>query len=370
MIKHNFDIDSKDMKLIEAMVRESNSLVGSPSNISNLYDAQRYRNEHFLYDIKLKAVLDNNIFTQILPLVDGRKIKGEPLNKEVKLICAIMCFLKYSGIETIPTLALHERPERLDLTTRNQEDYFFRIAERLHPQIFSNLALGIICDISQEVIDKSKKIIDSNQELLDEISQPFCEMEKSEEFLFTYYGILKAFLLYKKEKNEILRLELFLNWYYSFSLFDPILFFFIVIILSNSRVPKMIKNINSIDFHKIKKSIYNATWDLKYLSLFQDVHQQSPENEIWFFCTRDKVLLELSSFVFAFPAVEDIHQFVGEKYSKNKDMAIDLVNIYMKNIEKRRNSLSIDEHKKKVKNELNSNIYGLEEELKECLKTY
>ena len=140
------EVRPEDWELIEKMIRQSETIVASPSNIKDIYDAQRYRKENLSYNIELKAVLDNNIFTQVLPLLDGRKKYGEPLNEEVKLICGIMCFLKYSGIETNPILALLERTE-VDSISKNQEDYFFRVADHLHPQIFADLALGTICDI-------------------------------------------------------------------------------------------------------------------------------------------------------------------------------------------------------------------------------
>ena len=96
------NVDYNDIQEIQKMVRESNLLIPTPSNINDVYDIERYRQESLFSDAEFKVILDNNIFTQIIPLIDGRKKYGEALTKEAKLICGIMCFLIYAGLETNP----------------------------------------------------------------------------------------------------------------------------------------------------------------------------------------------------------------------------------------------------------------------------
>lgn len=357
------EVRPEDWKIIEKMIRQNESIIVSPSNINDIYDAQRYREENISYNLELKAVLDNNIFTQVLPLLDGRKKYGEPLNEEVKLICGIMCFLKYSGIETNPTLALLERKE-VDSISKNQEDYYFRVADHLHPQIFADLALGTICDISRKELDPIKNYLNSDHVIQKEINQTYKIMEESQEFQVTYSGVLKSILLYKKESDELARLRLFLNWYYNSSLLGLELFYFTVIFLSNKRIPKMIKKINSSSYEVIIKSILNAVWDLKYLSILYELHQNTPENEIWFLCSRDKVLLKLSKYTFAFTSEKDIHDFIGEYYPKNKKKAIELIDEYLRKKEQRENTVEGNKHKEKILMELGISISSLEQELK------
>lgn len=359
------EVKEEDWSAIEKMVRQSGALVASPSNIEDVYNAQKYRKDNLFFDIELKVILDNNIFTQILPLVDGRKAQNEPLKKEAQLICGIMCFLIYSGIETNPILALYERTENFDFCSKEKEDYFFRIADHLPPQVFADLALGKVNDVPQRDFEYAKEFVDSSHELQEEIKRANYNKPKSEEYLLTYVGVLQSFISYKEKNDELSRLTLYLKWSYEFSLVDPILLTFMIILLSDKRISKMIKKINTEDFDKIKSSILNATWDLKYLSLLLRLHQITSEDEIWFFCSRDKVLLDLAKYVFSLSNEADIHQFIADYYPKNKVEAIKIVDEYMKKTELRKNNL--EAHRINIIDGLNNEIAKLEEKVKRCL---
>jgi len=126
----------------------------------------------------------------------------------------------------------------------------------------------------------------------------------------------------------------------------------------------MIKKINSSSYEVVIKSALNAVWDLKYLSIFHELHQVTPENEIWFLCSRDKVLMKISKYTFSFSSTKDIHDFVREYYPKNKKKAVELVDEYLRKREQRGNTMDY-KHKEKVLMELGISIGSLEQELKD-----
>ena len=245
------ELSSEDQQEIQKIVRESGALIATPSNIIDIYDMQRYRQESFTEDTQLKAILDNNIFTQILPFVDGRKTIGEPLSNETKIICGIMCFLIYAGIETNPVIALHERPYNSNFSSKENQDYYFRIADHIHPQVFADLAMGKITDIPEYFFKEARSEVDTNPETQDDIGKASYENKLDERYLLIYMNILKAWLLYKSGKNQIERIKTYLEWSYKYSLSDNISTIFIIILLSDKRIAQMIKKINAKNFDGI-----------------------------------------------------------------------------------------------------------------------
>ena len=138
------EVKDEDLRILQQLLRARNPIIASPSNIKDIYDFERYRKENLSTDINLNAFIDNNILTQILPLIDGRKAVGVDLSDSERLSCAIMCFLIYSGIEANPATALFERPIDPNYPTKEKEDYLFRVADHVPPQVYADLALSLI----------------------------------------------------------------------------------------------------------------------------------------------------------------------------------------------------------------------------------
>ena len=133
------EVKDEDLRILQQLLRARNPIIASPSNIKDIYDFERYRKENLSTDINLNAFIDNNIRTQILPLIDGRKAVGVDLSDSEILSCTIMCFLIYSGIEANPATALFERPIDPNYPTKEKEDYLFRVADHVPPQVYACL---------------------------------------------------------------------------------------------------------------------------------------------------------------------------------------------------------------------------------------
>lgn len=311
------NVDYNDIQEIQKMVRESNSLIPTPSNINDVYDIERYRQESLFSDAEFKVILDNNIFTQIIPLIDGRKKYGEALTKEAKLICGIMCFLIYAGLETNPVSALYERPSDPNFISKEKQDCFFRIADHIHPQIFANLALEKYSDIPEEELEIATAEINRNLETKLNISKIKYPKDVDSTYLLMYKNLLKAWLLYKNKYSPEDNFKEYLKWHHLKSLSDQISVIFVTIFLSKKRFPKMIKKINSNDPYVILKNIKNSAWDIYHLSLLDKVYQDRTEEEIWFFCTRDKLLIDISKYLFKLSTPLSIKDFILEFYPEN-----------------------------------------------------
>ena len=346
---------------IEKIVRESDPIVSSPSNILDIYDMEKYRVSSLNGDVDLKAILDNNIFTHIVGLINGSKSPNTRLSDEAKIACAIMCFLIYSGIEANPLFAISEVPDDPKFKSKKTQDYYFRIADHVHPKIFAGLALGRLTHIPKKYLISSKYHVDTNKETQDNIRNTSFEKENSEVFKVLFINILKAWILYKTEKNQLKRLELILKWNLENSLSEDTSMIFMIIFLSDRRMGKMIKNVNSSNPDNIIKQVSNACWDLSYLFALKSLHDKSGSREVWFFITRDKVLKEISRFIYALKDRCSAIEFI-EKYYENEGVLLFLE--YMEKVNKRENR---EEHKDKIRLKIDSSIVELKNQVFEVL---
>ena len=352
-------VNSDDFLRIVRMVEKSKCLIGTPSNIRNLYDPNAYKRASLLGGTELRATLDNNIVTQVLFLVNGRKEKGSPLSEEQKIVCGMMCFFICSGIETDPLPALLERPVDSDFRPKEEENYMFTIADHVPPQVYVDLALGKCSDIPEDQYLLAKNQVDNCSQTQESLRRAIYPDEPDIAYKHIYMSLLKSWLLYKEDISQERKLEKYLDWSFSNSLLQgqPTILF-IIIFLSDKRYPKMIKKHNSTSSDVIIKSIKNAVWDLYHLTLLEELHNKTGKKHIWFFCTRDKLLLDISEFLFEHPSIEETRGFVSGFY---KTAAADAVENYIAEVDKRRADRA--SHIEIVNENLLSNIENLESEI-------
>ena len=212
---------------------------------------------------------------------------------------------------------MYERPSGPNFISKEKQDYFFRIADHIHPQIFANLALEKYSDIPEEELEIATAEINRNLETKLNISKTKYLKDVDSTYLLMYKNLLKAWLLYKNKYSPEDNFKEYLKWHHLKSLSDQISVIFVTIFLSKKRFPKMIKKINSNDPYVILKNIKNSAWDIYHLSLLDKVYQDRTEEEIWFFCTRDKLLIDISKYLFKLSTPLSIKDFILEFYPEN-----------------------------------------------------
>ena len=309
------EVKDEDLRILQQLLRARNPIIASPSNIKDIYDFERYRKENLSTDINLNAFIDNNILTQILPLIDGRKAVGVDLSDSERLSCAIMCFLIYSGIEANPTTALFERPIDPNYPTKEKEDYLFRVADHVPPQVYADLALGKYSDIPNSVKSSSFVAVDSNDLTQKNIAETSYQKLPEKRWSIIYMNLIKAWLIYREDLTPDQRFEKYLDWYFEHSVSEYACFTFVAIFLSDKRFPKMIKQQNSMNADKIFQNIKNVTWDIFSLSTLIEIHNKTNEDFIWFFCTRDELLTKLYPEIYRQSDLESCKLFAQEYYS-------------------------------------------------------
>jgi len=308
------ELTADDAVEVERIVREIGALVCTPSTIPDIYALSVYRSAITRSDpMKFWALLDNNIVTQIVSLIGGTRQTGAPLSEETKRICAIMAFLINARIDTNPAVALFERPDHVNNPDKKEQDRLFRIADHLPAQVFADLALNRTCEIPLPALTAAKREVDLNPSTQADLKRTTYsdQMVLEQRFKILRANLLKAWLIFHQGGTQIQRLQTFLEWNAKVLVSDYVGVIFALIFLSDRRIGGMIKQCDSSDRQLVLKQISNSTWDMFYLTILEYFHIKSNGACIWFFCTRDKVLLKIAAHHYAM-TLEGIDAFINE----------------------------------------------------------
>jgi len=341
---------------VENRLREMKPLVVTPSNMQDVYDIEYLRKANHSQNIDMWALLDNNIVTQIIPLID--KTRSKPVTEEQRSICSIMSSLIYVGIETNPVSAFYERPNDDRYPSKAQDDVYFRIADHIHPQIFADIAMGKIDEMPLDAIRKATYEVENNPKTQNNINKFTVPQNPDFHYKAFYAVIMKLWILKKRNDNQINRLKEYLEWHHKNLISDSISIIAALQYLSNVGINGFIKGINSESKSKVIKGIKNCAWDIYHLELLSTLHSKSNDDSIWLFCTRDQLLLQLSQNMFQFDSVDKIRFFINSFYSDPK--AFELFQSYMTKVNNRTNR---EDHVESVQLNIDMLISELESEV-------
>lgn len=285
-----FEFANDYFEPIKQLVRNNNPFI-STVYLNDIYSLETYMlsNE----DIKLKVLLDNNIFTRLVYLSKGGEIQGTAEEiKTYKVCCAVMCFFVLGNFEIEPNMALYERASKNTHSNAIDDIYNFRVADHIHPMAYANLALGIEKRFRYEEIESAKKLITKDHLETEEYNFT----KELDDWKIAYLHLLKVFEIHKSELNDTQKIKLFLEWIINDCSSIPASTIFALLFFSpkSSTLGTMLKNINSSNRTKIKDGLKNSAWDLAYITKLRKLSKKQPESIFWFFCTHDKVLQKIA----------------------------------------------------------------------------
>lgn len=298
-------INNRDLKAINAMMKAHSPLVHYPIIGFDFYKPADLRNRKKMGLVDFRAILDNNITSQLLGLITDRQPANKTkLSDETKIICGIAAYLVYSGIEIVPEIAHYERQRAFSSSEKIEDDLQLRIIDHLFPQILASLFMGRISSIPKDAFNLAVNAVNNNSITQENIiSNPYDDLGQHDVSI-GYSHLLLAWLLYKKESDAIVRLTKYLDWSFNYSLSSQAINFYIALFLSDKRPAKLIKNVDTNDSEIIIKNLQNAAWDLFYLGMLESVPRRTEvKKSIWCFVTRDRPLKKAGSSIFS--AVND-----------------------------------------------------------------
>jgi len=152
----HFNIDPTDLQRIEKMIRDSDTITTIlPVNLFDRYFLGDYVNETEVENNKFFALLDRNIYTDIVEVAksDGTK----PPSSQQKVACALLAFLQLAEVTIEPNHAINEYIDSdLEYHQEAVNDLrLFRAVDNLNPQILIELALDRRIKISANMLKEN-----------------------------------------------------------------------------------------------------------------------------------------------------------------------------------------------------------------------
>ena len=309
--------------------------------------------QSYIYKTKFFALLDRNIFIDIISIISKARQKQNNFSKTEKTASALLSFLQLTDTLIEPGIAIHEYIDSGHHKQAEKELALFRFADNVHPKYYVDIALG-------------KSIVIPEREFthLEETSINYSNGENISRWKLFYGSIIKMAILEKRCGNTLFKIEEYLKWMYSDYLFIAPAICFCIIYFSSKRFKKMIKSLGSSENEKIKRGLHNATWDMYLLYYWSEkVHNQNKKNEIWLLCTEDKAVKEIAKYILSTitdqKRLDEIIKslFINYLGIKNGQKAYGLYSTLVKKVDNKYRSIN------KSYKIIDSNIYNLERQL-------
>ena len=314
-IKHK--VKRCDRRRIEEYIRSSNCIVNFPSTSAPFYLMDRLRRENTNEGKERRALMDNNILTNVLSLFDGRKPEGSELSIGTQHACAMVAYIIYTGMEIVPEISIYEKQTDNGAVQKRSLDDLMRIASHLTPQVYADLFAGKISDVPRPECIRARKLIFREDVAMQNTLVHNYEDSEQSGVLFAYLCMMKAWILQKTVSDENIRLEGYLQWSITHSPSSPILALVAAMVLSDKKQNEItiIKKINTSNSEVLLNSLRNLSWDLFYLCVLHDRSMDLDKNIDWCLFTRDKPLKKLANVVFSTVEGSGLEEFLLDYYS-------------------------------------------------------
>ena len=279
-------INPTDLKGIEQILRERDIIRSVyPKDLFDQYFLGDYLEQIHVHESKFTALLDRNIFSDIIAV--AIKSDKKSTTKTQKAACALLAFLQLFDSLIEPGMAIYEYIDSGYYEQAINELSLFRAVDNIHPQIFTDLALGRINSIPSNSLNSLR--VDSIQELKGE------DIHRWK----LYYGFtLKLASIEMTGGRPYQKIEAFLKWMHTDYIFSASAIIFGLIYFSDKRIKKMVKNLNCSDSNKFIKGIRNAAWDMTVAHYWsKKAIENRGKGDLWLLCTEDKALKETANFM-------------------------------------------------------------------------
>ena len=348
IIYSNPPIPAPDILKIQNLLKKANIICTAREFKSfDKYSIYSYLKEKDIFNAPTRALVDRNIFTDIISLVNGKVIDSP--SESIRLSAALMAFLQCSNILIEPSISLYEYASLNGSKSAKDELYQFRIADNIHPEVYTDIALNrknIITEhdkakVDIKKIEKPKNGVDYQRRL--------------SHWNFNYTLVLKMAMFEVGPLQPKEKLANFIKWMSQEFYFGAVGVLFANIYFSNKRMRKMIKSIRSNDKKKALAGVKNITWDLTLLTQWSRyVKEQAPTNTLWLLCSRDKLIMKIAPMImgpkddleianivrnlfriyWGDTIGEEIYQLYSDCRKGNRNHSVDYLNNLMLNLEK------------------------------------
>jgi hypothetical protein len=282
-----------DLEFIQRLLEKENIIISSfKKDELDVYHFINFIKEKEFFGTETYALLDRNIFSDVIAIVKGENVELRDGNDigPLRIAAALMAFLQCAKILIEPNLSLYEYAATNSSAAAADELKLFRIADNLHPRVYADIVM------------RRKHMITEGE--LNELSvnlSPDVDFGSSLRYWrFNYTLALKLALLELRSIPQDQKMELFLQWMSKEFFVGASATFFASLYLSSKRMLGMLKKIGSANRERALLGIKNAAWDLTFMTTWSKKAEAFQEtNRLWLLCSRDKALLRIASCLFA-----------------------------------------------------------------------
>ena len=129
-----------DLEFIQRLLKQENIIISCfQKNELDNYHFINFIKEKELFGTETYALIDRNIFSDIIAIVKGENVELREGNKigPLRIAAAMMAFLQCANILIEPNLSLYEYAVTKSSSAAADELKLFRRADNLHPQIYA-----------------------------------------------------------------------------------------------------------------------------------------------------------------------------------------------------------------------------------------
>jgi hypothetical protein len=287
-----------DLAMIQNMVREAGIVMAFDSRL-DAADATLYRHQSAEWTTKCRALVDLNIFKDILSVAR----LGDKRDTEARRLgAALLAFCQCAGIEIEPSMALHESPENW-----KEEFLLFRRIDNAETTDLVKVALGEI-----EQIPAQQLPLVPCKEL------PSLMPNRLRGHTPLQTALLKLALIGRTGGGISRKFQEFMDWSFHHFLFSREAVHLALFHLTGNSPNPILKKTNAQSAHDRMRALDNAVWDLLLVrNWLEKVRDQSTLNQLWVLCTRDRGIQRLAREMMLANAGEDeIARYLGELFER------------------------------------------------------
>src|SRR3972149_12223886 len=245
----NVPIPTAELFAIQKMLEDDDIIcsVFKP-DLFNAYFIGSYIKEQEIHGTKIKALIDRNIFTDIVSLARGEEISPSLASK--KMVAALMAFFQCGDVLIEPNISLYEYASTNNSSMANEELHLFRIADNIHLKVYTDIALNrrnklTKKDLNPTIVSTYVAEIDFKKQL--------------RYWNFNYTLALKLALIEHESIKQHQKMAKFIKWMFEEFYFGAEATLFANCYFANKVSMKGLKSLNK---KQALSSIKNTTWDL------------------------------------------------------------------------------------------------------------
>jgi len=250
---YGIPIHPRDLLAIAAALRARD--VFTPTFLApevDLYDPAVYLHEAHVFSTSTFLLVDRNILSRLVALV-----RGAMPSPEHRLAAGVLAFAQCAGISVEPNIALYELARSDDPLNASGELKAFRLADRVHPAHWAQIALG-----QEDVLRELPEAIPASEnDLSVDFSMQLTRYRRN------YILSLKIAELELEGGSPVERMSRLISWMYLDFLFGgPAIALAAHRLAPNASRKRLFKGLRSLDRENAIAGIRNAAWDLTMVS--------------------------------------------------------------------------------------------------------